>query len=127
MIQCLLVAGEKQARDTVKVGLDQTGAFEVDTAEDGWALEMVKAKAYQVVIADSALADGSDGLELLRHVREALPEAELLLIARSKVQSRYITRDKQKLGIYALVPYPIETLEFFKTLARLVDRLGVPA
>jgi DNA-binding NtrC family response regulator len=124
MILCLLVAGEKQARDTVKVGLEQTNAFEIDTAEDQWAVEMAKAKTYQVVIADSTLGDGTDGLEFLAKIREVLPDAELLLIGRSKVQSRYVTRDKQKLGIYALLQFPLETLDFFKTIARLLDRLA---
>jgi DNA-binding NtrC family response regulator len=124
MIPCLLVAGEKQARDTIRVGLDQTNAFEVDTADDQWAVEMTKAKTYQVVIADSTLADGTDGLEFLAKIREVLPEAELLLIGRSKVQNRYVTRDKQKLGIYALLQFPLETLDFFKTIARLLDRLA---
>jgi DNA-binding NtrC family response regulator len=123
MIRCLLVAADKQARDIIKVGLDQTGAFETDVAEDAWAIEIAKTRRHQVVIADSTLADGSDGMEFLGRIREVLPEAELLLLGRSKVQSRYVTRDKQKLGIYALVPYPIETLGFFKTIGRLIDRL----
>jgi DNA-binding NtrC family response regulator len=124
MIQCLLVAGDKPARDTIKVGLDQTGSFEVDTADDVWAVEMAKAKAYQVVIADTALADGTDGLELLRRIRAVLPTAELLMIARNKGQSRYLTQDKQQLGIYAFLQFPVEKLEFFKTLARLLERVG---
>ncbi len=123
MIRCLLVAADKQARDIIKVGLDQTGAFETDVGEDAWALEIAKTRRHQVVIADSTLADGGDGMEFLARIREVLPEAELLLLGRSKVQSRYVTRDKQKLGIYALVPYPIETLGFFKTIGRLIDRL----
>jgi DNA-binding NtrC family response regulator len=124
MIRCLLVAGEKQARDTVKVGLDQTGAFEVDLAEDAWALEMVKAKTYQVVIADTTLSDGSDGLDLLRRIRDALPEAELLLIARNEGQSSHLARDRQELGLYAFIHVPIQTLDFFKTAGRLIDRLA---
>ena len=124
MIQCLLVAGDKPARDTIKVGLDQTGSFEVDTVDDVWAVEMAKAKAYEVVIADTALADGTDGLELLRRIRAVLPSAELLMIARNKGQSRYLTQDKQQLGIYAFLQFPVEKLEFFKTIARLLERRG---
>jgi DNA-binding response OmpR family regulator len=129
MIPCLLVAGEKQARDAVRVGLDQTGAFQVDVADDAWAVEIAKTKPYQVVIADSTLGYGTDGLEFLARIRELLPEAELLLVARSKVQGRLVTRDKQKLGIYALIQFPVETLDFFKTIGRLLDRLagGQPA
>jgi DNA-binding NtrC family response regulator len=122
MIRCLLVAGEKQARDAIKVGLAQTGAFEIDLAEDAWAVEMAKAKDYQVVVADTTLADGSDGLDLLRRVREVLPQAEFLLVVRM-TQGRYLARDKQELGIYAFVRFPIEALDFFRTVGRLLERL----
>jgi CheY-like chemotaxis protein len=86
MIRCLLVAGDKEARDVIKVGLEQTGAFEIETAEDAWAFEMVKTTPYRVVVVDTTLSDGGDGIELLRRVREALPQAELLLISRGEGQ-----------------------------------------
>ncbi len=127
MIRCLLVTGDKSARDVIKVGLDQTSSFEVDVSEDSWAVEMAKAKHYQVVIADSTLSDGADGLDLLRQIRDVLSDAELLLVARSKTQSRYLTRDKQELGIYAFLHYPVEPLDFFKVIGRLLERLGTPS
>lgn len=125
MIPCLLVAGDRQVRDVVKVGLDQTGAFALDLAEDVWAIEMVKSRRYQVVIADSTLADGADGLDFLTEVREALPEAELLLVARGKAGGRLASRDKQKLGVYAAIAFPVDPVEFFRTMGRLLDRLNV--
>jgi len=129
MIRCLLIAGDKEARDVIKVGLEQAGAFEIETAEDAWAFEMVKTKPYQVVVVDTTLADGGDGFELLRRVREALPQAEILLVSRAENQSRVAGKDKKEFGVYAFVPYPVDTLDFFKTIARLVDRLnaGAPA
>jgi len=128
MIKCLLVAGDKEARDIVKVGLEQTGAFEVETAEDAWAFEMVKAKPYQVVVMDTTLADGGDGVELLRRVRGALPDAELLMISRAKDDARVQqARDKAEFGVYAFIPYPIDASAFFKTVARLIDRMTTGA
>ena len=124
MIPCLFVSGDRQVHDVVKVGLDQTGAFALDLADDAWALDMVKARRYQVVIADSTLSDGSDGLDFLTEVRAVLPDAELLLVARGKGKERLASRDKQKLGVYAAIAFPVDTLEFFKTLGRLLDRLG---
>jgi DNA-binding NtrC family response regulator len=124
MIPCLFVAGDRQVRDVVKVGLEQAGAFALDMADDAWAIEMVRARRYQVVIADSTLADGSDGLDFLTEVRNALPDAELLLVARGKAQGRLASRDKQKLGVYAAIAFPVDSLEFFRTLGRLLDRLG---
>jgi DNA-binding response OmpR family regulator len=124
MIHCLLVTPDTALRDVVKVGLDQTGAFQVDVAEDAWAVEMAKAKRYRVVIVDSSLADGSDGLDTLRRVRDVLGDAELLLVARNRNQSRQLTRDKQTLGLYGFLHVPVDPIEFFGTVARLLERLG---
>jgi len=124
-MQCLIVSGDREARDLVKVGLEQTGVFEIETAEDGWAFEMVKAKPFRLVVVDTAL--GGDGVELLRSVRAAMPNAELLLIARDKGDGRPQAKDKQEFGVYAFLPFPIDATEFFKTIARLVDRLNAGA
>ena len=124
MIACLLVTADTAVRDVLKTGLDQTGGFQVDVAEDKWAVEMARSKPYRVVIADTSLADGSDGLELLRSVREVSHEAELLYIARNRNQSRHLNRDKQQLGLYGFVHVPVDPLEYYRTLARLLERLG---
>jgi DNA-binding response OmpR family regulator len=126
MIPCLLVTADTAVRDVIKVGLDQTGAFHVDLAEDGWAVEMAKAKHYRVVLVDTSLGDGSDGLDALRKIREVLADAELLFIARNRNQSRHLTRDKQALGLYGFVHVPVDPSEFFATMARLLERLGSP-
>lgn len=127
MIACLLVTADTAVRDVLKVGLDQTGAFDVDLAEDQWAVEMAKSKAYRVVIADTSLGDGTDGLELLRRIRDVSPDAELLYIARNRNQSRHLNRDKQSLGLYGFVHVPVEPLEYYRTLARLLERMGAAA
>ena len=127
MIPCLLVTTDPAARDIINVGLEQTQAFEVDTAEDAWALEMARSKVYRVVIMDADLTT-TDGLDLLKKIREVRPNAEHLVIARDRNQSRTLMRDKEQSSIYGFVHLPVDTLEFFKMLARLMERLGeVPA
>jgi len=123
MIRCLLVTGDKAVRDIVKVGLDQMGGFAVDTAEDAWAFEMIRAKTYAVVVADTTLADGGDGIELLRTVRTSLPDAELLLVARDADRAAK-ARDKQEFGVYSFLSYPVDAGEFYKTIARLAERVA---
>lgn len=125
MIQCLVVTGDPAARDIVRAGLEETQAFEVDAAEDAWALDMAETRPYRVIVADGTLADGADGLELLRKMRERLPSAELLLITRNRNQARYQSRDKQHLGLYGYIHLPVEPVEFFRTTSRLLERLGV--
>ena len=124
MFRCLLVTGDKAVRDIVKVGLEQVGGFAVDTAEDAWAFEMVRAKTYQLVVADTTLADGGDGMELLRTVRETLPDAELLLVCRDAADRAAKARDKAEFSVYSFLAHPIDAGDFFKTIARLVDRFS---
>jgi DNA-binding response OmpR family regulator len=123
MISCLLVTADPVARDLIKVGLEQTQAFDVDVAEDTWAVEMARSKIYRVVIADAELA-AADGLEILRQIREVRGDAELLLIARNRNQTRHLMRDKQQLALYGFVHIPVDPLEFFKMTARLLERIG---
>lgn len=125
MIQCLVITGDPAARDVVRTGLEQTQACEVDVAEDAWALEMAETRPYRVVVADGTLADGADGLDVLKKMRERLPEAELLLITRNRNQARYLARDKQQLGLTGYVHLPVDAGEFFKTIARVLERVGV--
>ncbi len=127
MIQCLLVSGDTTVRDIVRVGLEQTQAFEVETAEDRWALQLCRATPYDVVVADTTLGDGSDGVELLRQVREICPGAEFMLITRSKTQSRYLSRDKQEINIASFLTVPITATEFFRSVKRLMERCGTVA
>jgi DNA-binding NtrC family response regulator len=127
VIQCLVVTGDPAARDVVRVGLEQTQACQVDVAEDAWALDMTETKPYRVIVADGTLADGADGLELLRKMRERLPESELLLVTRNRNQARYLARDKQQLGLCGYIHLPVDAGEFFKTVARVLERAGVLA
>ena len=124
MLPCLLITSDTAVRDTVKVGLDQTGTLEVDVSEDQWAVEMARTRPYRVVIADTALADGTDGFDLLRRIREVSPRAELLLVTRNRNQSRHLSRDKQQLGLCGFIHVPVEPTEFFRTVGRLLERLG---
>jgi CheY-like chemotaxis protein len=124
MIPCLLITADPAVRDTVKVGLDQLGSFEIELAEDMWAVEMVRNRPYRVVVCDATLADGSDGLEVLRRIREVSGDAELLFICRDRTLGRNLGREKQQLGLYGVLYVPVEPVEFFRTLARLMERLG---
>ncbi len=126
MIGCLLVTADKRARDVIKVGLDQAGAFEVDVAEDEWALEVARTRMYQLAVVDTTLAGGADGVEVLRRLREILPSAELLLISRNKAEARQMLRDRQQLGLYGFVHLPIEPRDFFRLVGRLASRLAGP-
>lgn len=123
-MRCLIVSPDKVARDVIKTGFEQTGKVTVECCEDSWALELLHDHAYDIVVADTQLGDGTDGLALLTEVRNRCPNAELMLIARSRTESRYLSRERHTLGIGAFIHLPIEPTEFFKSIARLFERVG---
>lgn len=123
MIPVLLVTNDPTARDVIRVGLDQTQAFATDLAEDAWAVEMARSKAYRVIIVDADL-QGVDSGEMLATFREVRPDAELLMVSRNRNQSRHLLRDKQQLALYGFVHLPVERIEFFQLTARLLERVG---
>ncbi len=127
MIRCLLVTGDKAVRDSVKVGLEQTQAYEVDVVENNWALDAAKNNEYAAVVCECQLSDGRDGLELLSDIRGLLPDASFLLISRTRTQSRYLSREKQTLGINGFIQIPIEPAEFFRSVIRLAEKIQAEA
>ena len=127
MIRSLLITNDKSVRDVVKVGLEQTQNHEVTVVEDGWALEAVKNATYHLILCESTLSDGRDGVELLTQIRTFVPEATFMLITRTRTQSRYLARERQSLGIAAFVQIPIEPVEFFRAVGRVSERVATTA
>ncbi len=121
MMQCLLVTGDRVARDVIKTGLDQTQAVDVEIVTDGWGLEMAKERAFGLVIADTALGDGSDGIEFLRQVRALQPDAELWLITRGKNQARFFAKERAEIGISTLINMPVTAVDFFRAAKKTLD------
>ena len=124
MLRCLIVTGDKQVRDTILVGLQQIHACETATATDRWALQIVRDEPVDVVIADARLEDGTAGMDFLRDVRDAQPGAQLVLVAHGKAGARVSGRDRDELDIAAVIRVPITTSEFFRSMSRVMSRVG---
>ncbi len=124
MPRCLIVSGDAPVRDAIKVGLAQVRDMVVETAADAWAIELVRAGSYDLVVADAQLADGTDGVEFLRDVQAASPATLLALATSAKPQARVLARDRTEVDVCAFFRVPITTAEFYRTLARVVERLG---
>lgn len=126
MLTCLIVTSDKTVRDAIRVGLEQLQSFEVRGADGDLARDLIEAHAYDLVIADQQLSDGTEGLAFLHEVRGALPDAQLALIAHGKA-GRVSPRDREALDLAAVFRVPFATAEFFSTVARLTDRLSAAA
>jgi DNA-binding response OmpR family regulator len=122
MIKVLLIESDPKTRDIIEVGLDNFQAFEVDNAEDSWAVEMAKENSYDLLLVDLELADHVDGMEVVRQIREADPEVEIIVITKGR-SSKLLSKEKNALNVFALLPTPIEELSFFKLIGRVRDRI----
>ena len=122
MIKVLLIESDPKTRDIIEVGLDNFQAFEVDHADDAWAVDMAKEKAYDLVIVNIELANRVDGMDVVRQIREGDQEVEIIVITKGK-SSRLLSKEKAVCGVFALLPTPIEELSFFKLIGRVRDRI----
>jgi DNA-binding response OmpR family regulator len=122
MIKALLIESDPKTRDIIEVGLDNFQAFEVDHAEDAWAVDMAKEKSYDLVLVNLELANHVDGMEVVRQIREADPDVEIIVVTRGK-SSRLLSKEKAVSGVFAVLPTPIEEQAFFKLIGRVRDRI----
>ena len=122
MIKVLLIESDPKTRDIIEVGLDNFQTFDVDHAEDAWAVEMAREKAYDLVLVNLELANHVDGMDVVHKIREKDKEVEIIVITKGK-SSRLLSKEKAVSGVFALLPTPIEEQAFFKLIGRVRDRI----
>jgi DNA-binding NtrC family response regulator len=122
MIKVLLIESDPKTRDIIEVGLDNFQVFEVDHAVDAWGVEMAKENTYDLIMVDIELANRTDGMEVVRQIREFDQGVEVIVVTKGK-SSRLLSKEKAVSNIFALLSAPIEEQAFFKLIARARDRI----
>lgn len=122
MIKVLLIESDPKTRDIIEVGLDNFQVFEVDHAIDSWGVEMAKENTYDLIMVNLELANHTDGMEVVRQIREFDQGVEVIVITKGK-SSRLLSKEKAVSNIFALLAAPIEEQNFFKLIARARDRI----
>jgi DNA-binding response OmpR family regulator len=113
-MKTLLIESQRSIRDLVKVALQQFADAEVETAEDNWALEMAREKAYDMLVVSDHLAHPGDGLLLLKDLREQGFKVPAVVISRDRGEA--LGRERSNLNIAAVVNIPIDTVDLFKSI-----------
>ena len=119
----LIVEGDSRTRDLLRVGLDTFPSFAVESVEPAWATEVVRDRNFDLVLLNLELPDGSDGLDLVRAIRETDARPEFILLTRGR-SSRFLSSQKNANNIFAFLTLPLDVAAFFKTIARARDRIG---
>ncbi len=121
-IKVLLLVGDSRTRDIIRSGLDHFQQFAVDHAPDAAGVDRVKQKPYDLVILDTSLSSADGGLGVARAVLEENERTEVILLAPEHA-AKQLSKEKGCANIFAVVALPIQSQQFFKTIARAKDRI----
>ena len=114
-VRILVVDDEAMMADSLKQNLVEEG-YTVDTALSGAdAIELFDRGAHHVAICDVQLPD-MDGLEVLRHIKDAQPATEVIIMTGFGTVQRAI--EATKAGAFWFLEKPFE----FEVLLPLIER-----
>ncbi|HEV2800444.1 MAG TPA: sigma-54 dependent transcriptional regulator [Pyrinomonadaceae bacterium] len=114
-VRILVVDDEAMMADSLKQNLVEEG-YTVDTALSGAdAIELFDRGLHQVAICDVQLPD-MDGLEVLRHIKDAQPATEVIVMTGFGTVQRAI--EATKAGAFWFLEKPFE----FEVLLPLIER-----
>lgn len=111
----LFIDDDTSLRTVVAIALGRDG-HRVDTAENGMiGLEKFKAGNYDLVIQDVRMP-GMNGLELLRHLREANPDVPVVVMTAYSTWEAAV--EAMRLGAYDYIKKPFDNDELRRLAAR---------
>ncbi|MCU0726727.1 MAG: hypothetical protein MUE73_13230 [Planctomycetes bacterium] len=123
-LRVLLLTGDTGTRDVVSVGLRQFPIFAVEWRPDVSGLTSGGPGAHDLVVVDGALSERSGGLDIVRELREAGVKAEVILLIPERA-AKQVSKEKSAYDVFAVLPLPVEASHFFKTIARVKDRIAL--
>ncbi|MGQ9505142.1 MAG: sigma-54-dependent transcriptional regulator [Thermogutta sp.] len=122
-MRVLIVDDEKIKRVTLADDLAAQG-YEVETAADGEeALERLRARHFDIVVADVKMPR-VDGLELLRYIKQGEQTPAIDVIMMTAYGSIQLAVESMKLGAYDFITKPFRNEDLFPVLARLEKERG---
>ncbi len=115
----LVVDDEPSMRTTLSILLKREG-YQVSQAGDGTeALKMLERGQYDMVLTDLKM-EGVDGMELLRQVKAADPQTEILIFTAYGTVTSAV--EAMKLGAYDYIGKPFDEEELLLKVSRALER-----
>ncbi len=109
-VRILVVDDEPLMADSLRQNLGEDG-FTVDTAANGAeAIELFDRGAHQLAICDSQLPD-LDGMDVLRHIKDAQPSTEVIVMTGYGTVVRAIEATKAGAFWFLEKPFDYEVLQ----------------
>jgi DNA-binding NtrC family response regulator len=117
----ILVVDDERAIQLALRGLLRREGYEVDVAGSGdEALKKLRASAFDLVLTDLVLGRGPSGMDLLREVKQAVPDTVVVMITAHG--SEKVAVEAMKLGAEDYVPKPFDNDEIRLVVRRALER-----
>jgi len=116
----LIVDDEQDFMDTLMNRLKKRGIDVAGCSSGEKALELMKAKIFDVVILDIKMPGGMDGIETLREIKKLRPETEVLLLTGHGSVETSVEGMKEGAFDYLLKPVKLEKL--LEKIAKALDK-----
>ena len=119
-LEILVVESDKALRDHIKAGLQSFQRFVVTFAEGYPGINQVRQKTFDYILLGVPAAD-SEGMQLLRALREFDRDTEAVVLTAHKV-AKTMASEKSRLNIFAFIDVPVDVAQFFRTVSRFKKR-----
>ncbi len=119
----LLLADDDETLRTVQTGYLRRYGYTVYPAEDGRAaINLLKNNKVDLVITDMVMP-GSDGVEVIRHIRKLAPEIKIIAISGGGATRRELLLDIARvLGVSRTLEKPFTMAELLATVREVLNQ-----
>lgn len=129
-MRCLIASADNSIRDTIVAAAHAFQGVECDAVDAATGRLNLRRRKYDfafVVLASVGEGPAAEEANtLITELRELAPTLPVIGVARQAALS-VLRSEKNKQNLFSLIGSPPDTLELYRTIRRVLDRLRTPA
>lgn len=124
-MRCLIAVEDETARDTIAHAIETFDDVDVDEVALEECRERVRRKRYDFAVL-TYRSGNRESVELWERIRDDAPELELVAVTPSSAVGGN-RAEHLRLKVFAWLGVPVDVVELYGLVRRLIDRLGKEA
>jgi DNA-binding NtrC family response regulator len=121
-MKLLIVDDEKDICNFVRLLFRKKGFLVYSTLSGGQALRVVKKIKPDIALLDIYFKKGIDGIEVLRQIKELMPDCRCVMVTWDKAQAKM--KEAKRLGAVSYLTKPLTTSQLLKVVERVSKSIG---